>query len=92
VDQKVNEIVDGKSVASTTQNSRKVWVGYDVRIVRETVKLINFVDRTNEDFIDFGVKIVSKFFAWLAGVKIIEKEKNKGQIYVSNDLDFEFVN
>ena len=69
-----------------------MWVGYDVRIVRERVKLINFVDRTDEDYLDFGIKIVSNFFGWLAGVNIKKNQNNKGQIYVSNDLEFEYVN
>lgn len=54
-------------MAATSQIARRFQPGYDVSTIRSTIKLINFVDRTDKDYLDFGVAIVSKFFAWLLG-------------------------
>ncbi len=65
--QDVNELIDGKTVAATSQIPRRFQPGYDVSTIRSTIKLINFVDRTDIDYLDFGVEIVSRFFAKLYG-------------------------
>lgn len=64
----MNELVDGKTVAATSYVARRFQPGYDVSTIRSTIKLINFVDLTDKDYLDFGVQIVSNFFSWLAGV------------------------
>jgi hypothetical protein len=63
--QSVNELVDGKTVAATSQIPRRFQPGYDVSTIRHTLKLINFVDMTGSDYLNFGVDIVSRFFQWL---------------------------
>lgn len=66
--QSVNELIDGKTVAATSQIPRRFMPGYDISTIRSTLKLINFVDKTDTDYMDFGVELVSRFFAWLVGV------------------------
>jgi hypothetical protein len=64
----VNQLVDGKTVAATSYIPRRFQPGYDVSSIRSTISLINFVDLTDKDYLDFGVQIVSNLFYWLAGV------------------------
>jgi hypothetical protein len=47
---------------------RRFEPGYDVSTIRSTISLINYVDLTDKDYLDFGIQIVSNFFSWLAGV------------------------
>jgi len=48
--------------------------------------LIQVIDKRNEDFLNFGIPIISKIAAWILGVDLEDYHLTNGTIYVSNDV------
>jgi hypothetical protein len=90
--QPVNETVGGVPVILKQGDfgfDTRIFINYDEVFFLHALKIIHVIDRTDKDFVDFGIPFVTNFFAWVFNVDLNAEKITKGHIYVSSDIHVE---